>query len=114
MRNRRTKRLLPPEAIADFRPGTDRVERRDGRLYVVDGQGLLADVEVQNLETPEALEKFRQNAAKMTKANDLGAWGQRVRFTALLSREGKLERLEILGARWRELFGDASFVVDEG
>lgn len=49
----------------------------------------------------------------MSKANDLGAWGQRVRFTALLSDEGKLERLEVLSARWREIFGDAKFVVED-
>lgn len=113
MTRRRKGKLLPPENISDFRLGIDRLERREGRLYVVDGQGLLADLEVKDRETTEALERFRQNVAKMTTAGDLSACGQRVRFTALLSREGKVERLEVLSTRWRELFGDAKFVVEE-
>jgi hypothetical protein len=113
MRGTRKRRLLPLEAISDFRLGIDRVDRRDGRLFVVDGQGYLADVEVQNGETPEALETFGENVAKMTRAGDLSAWGQRVRFTSLLSRDGKLERLAVLSSRWRALFDDAKFVVED-
>jgi len=105
------ERLLPPQAHAYFDPARDRVERRNGRLYIVDTKGEYAPVEVLDQETP-GLPIFQANVQKMTRANEIATWWFRVKADPYLSDQGKQERGAILRARWRELFGDAVFVVD--
>ncbi|MDO8531205.1 MAG: hypothetical protein Q7T26_03410 [Dehalococcoidia bacterium] len=106
------------EEIADFHPVSDRVERRsprqrgrNGKLYVVDITGVRAPVEVRDEETSGLLQ-FKENAAKLATAAEINDRFFRIRATAFLSDEGRKERLGILRARWKELYGDAMFVVD--
>lgn len=107
----RHRKLPRPEEIADFHPVSDRVERRNGKLYVVDITGMRAPVEVRDEETSGLLQ-FKENAAKLATAAEINDHFFRIRATPFLSDEGRKERLEILRARWKELYGDALFVVD--
>ena len=109
---RRKPRLPRVEEIAD-RQLYDRVERREGGLYLVDTRGLLADVEVRN-EEASSLARFEENMDGLTKAWQVNALRVLVRNYHWMSKEGKQDRLEALNRRWRALYGDADFVVDEG
>ena len=111
MPRRRRQRLLPVEAIADRQP-SDRLERRDGRLYLVDTNGDFAAVEVQDQET-EGWPTFQANTQKMVRAEEINRWFRVVALTASLADEGREVRLNALRSRWRELFGDANFVVED-
>lgn len=111
MPRRHKQRLLPVEAIAD-RQATDRLERRDGRLYLVDTNGYFAGVEVQDQET-EGWPIFQANVQKMARAEELNRWFRIVALTGALTDVGRQMRLNALRARWRELFGDANFVVED-
>lgn len=107
----RKPRLLPVEAIADRQP-SDRLERRDGRLYLVDGNGYFAPVEVRDEET-EGWPAFQANTRKMLRAEEINRAFRAVALTGSLTDEGRAVRLNALRARWRELFGDANFVVED-
>ena len=111
MPRRRKQRLLPVESIADRQP-TDRLERRDGHVYLVDTNGLFAPVEVRDDET-EGWPAFQSNIQKIARAEELNRAFRAVVLTAVLSDEGREMRLNALRARWRELFGDANFVVED-
>lgn len=108
---RRRQPLLPVEAIAD-RQSTDRLERGDGRLYLVDTNGSFAPVEVRDDET-EGWPTFQANTKKMVRAEEVNRWFRIVALTASLTHKGREMRLTALRARWRELFGDAKFVVED-
>jgi hypothetical protein len=96
------KKLLPANAISDFRPGVDRVERRGDKTFVVDGQGQYAPREVQSDRmTPEVEASMR----KLTPAQREMAIRQTA-TTPYLSEEGRKERLRFL----RSL--DAGFSAD--
>ena len=111
MPRRRKQLLLPVEAIADRQP-TDRLERRDGRLYLVDTKGYFAAVEVRDDETA-GWPTFQANTQKMLRAEEINRVVRMVALTGSLTDEGREMRLNALRARWRELFGDANFVVED-
>jgi hypothetical protein len=111
MARRRKQPLLPVEAIAD-RQSTDRLERRDGRLYLVDTKGYFAAVEVRDDETA-GWPTFQANTQKMLRAEEINRVVRMVALTGALTDEGREMRLNALRARWRELFCDAMFVVDD-
>lgn len=90
----RSRRRTPGPArnVLDFRPNADAVERRDGKTFVVDTEGLYAPLEVQSDAMPaDFVERVRalgpERAAKMFEA---------IRTTPFLSVEGKRERLTAL------------------
>lgn len=86
------KKHLTPQGILDFRFGIDRVERRDGKAYVVDGAGLYAPVEVAgDYMTAE----FTANIAKLTELQAATMF-EAVRLSPYISREGKQERMTAL------------------
>jgi hypothetical protein len=86
------KKLLPANAISDFRPGVDRVERRGDKTFVVDGQGQYAPREVQSDRmTPEV----EANMRKLTPTQREMAIRQTA-TTPYLSEEGRKERLRFL------------------
>ena len=105
------RRLPSVESISD-RQYTDRLERRDGRLYLVDANGAYAPVEVRDDET-EGWPKFQENVAKLTRADDINRWFRMVALTGALTEAGREMRLNALRARWQELFGAAMFVVED-
>ena len=111
MPRRRRQRLLPVESISDRQPN-DRVERRDGRLYVVDTNGFFAPVEVRDDETA-GWPTFQANTQKTFRAEELNRAFRAVALTSVLTEEGREMRLNALRARWRALFGDAKFVVED-
>lgn len=111
MPRRRRQRLLPVENISDRQP-TDRLERCDGRLYLVDTNGYFAAVEVRDEET-EGWPTFQANTQKMVRAEEINRWFRIVALTSVLTEEGREMRLNALRARWRDLFGDAKFVVED-
>lgn len=111
MRRRRRQALPPVEAIADRQP-TDRLERRDGRLYLVDTNGYFAPVEVRDDET-EGWSTFQANTQKMARAEEVNRAFRAVALTSVLTDQGREARLRVLRIRWRELFGDANFVVED-
>ena len=111
MRRRRRKRLLPVENISD-RQYTDRLERRDGHVYLVDTMDLFAPVEVRDDETT-GWPTFQANTQKMVRAEEINRWFRIVALTGGLTEEGREMRLKALRARWRDLFGDANFVVED-
>ena len=111
MPRRIKQRLLPVEAIAD-RQSTDRLERRDGRLYLVDTKGYFAAVEVRDDETA-GWPTFQANTQKMLRAEEINRVVRMVALPGSLPAEGREIRLNALRARWRELFGDSNFVVED-
>ena len=107
----RKQRLPTVEAIADRQP-TDRLERRDDHLYLVDTNGYFAAVEVRDEET-EGWPTFQANTQKMARAEEINRAFRAVALTSVLTEEGREMRLNALRDRWRELFGDAKFVVED-
>ena len=101
------RRLLRAENICDRGPG-DRLERRNGNLYLVNEQGY-APVQVEDRETT-GLPPFLATCAGLLDAEQIGRWALMV-STALMSPEAKQARLEALQQRWHQLYGDALFVV---
>jgi hypothetical protein len=90
-RRRRKKRYA--QNVLDFRPGIDRVVRRDGRGYVVDGAGLYQDLELDgDLVEPEA---FAANVDRLTPEQRAGMF-EAVRTTPWLSPEGRAERCALM------------------
>jgi hypothetical protein len=89
---RRRKRLLRASELADFRTGIDRVERRPDGTFVVDGQQLYADVPVDGDEICAATEANLRALAPANRAKMALA----ILGTALLSPEGKEERMRVL------------------
>ncbi len=82
----------PARNVLDFRPSADKVERREGKTFVVDTEQLYAPLEVQSDAMPaDFVERVRalgpERAAKMFEA---------IRTTPFLSIEGKRERLVAL------------------
>ena len=109
---RRRRRTLPSvDAIADRQP-SDIVERRNGRLYLVDTNGAFAPVEIRDEET-EGWPKFQENVAKMTRADEINRPWRALLQDHWITEEGRQMRIDLLRQRWRELFGDAMFVVDD-
>ena len=57
---------------------------------------------------------FQANTKKLTSAEEINKWFLFVaKDTIKLTEKGRAVRLNALRARWRELFGDANFVVDD-
>ncbi len=82
----------PARNVLDFRPSADKVERREGKTFVVDTEQLYAPLEVQSDAMPvDFVERVRalgpERAAKMFEA---------IRTTPFLSDEGRRERLAAL------------------
>ncbi len=97
----RGKALLPAEAISDFRPGTDKVVRRGDRCFVVDTDGLWADVEIQSdVLKPE----YEANIDKLSPEQRRRMIEAVVR-SPYLSDEGRFERLAALKAFRFEVVG---------
>ncbi len=83
-------KLLTPQQISDFRPGTDRVERRGDKTYVVSGDEY-APVQVQHdALTPETEANLRKLPPER-----LEEFRSQTKETPYLSPEGKAERLKI-------------------
>lgn len=81
------------EQINDFRPGIDLVKRdRDGRAWVIDGQGHYAPVEVAGDTMPA---NYADDLDKLPKGQ-VGRFYEAVRRSPYLSAEGKAERLSVL------------------
>ena len=109
---RRRRRTLPSvDAIADRQP-SDIVARRNGRLYLVDTNGAFAPVEIRDEET-EGWPKFQENVAKMTRADEINRSWLALLQHPWITEEGRQLRIALLRQRWRELFGDAMFVVND-
>lgn len=102
MRGRRKK--LYATNILDFRPGTDRVERKGGVGYIVDPEGLYADVKIDgDVMAPDYGSKLTPlQIVKMMRV---------VASTPYLSPEGKKERLETLATGLALTRGELTFVV---
>lgn len=109
---KRRRRPLPrAEDIADRGPW-DKVERSNGHLYLMDTRGYLAPVRIRDDETT-GWPAFVENCQKLTKAGEIN---QRILWVARypwMTPEAKQKRIQALRDRWRQLFGDAMFVVDE-
>lgn len=90
---KRQSKMGRAQAVGDFRPGLDCVERRDRKTYVVDAaEGLYAPLEVRTDVMPaDFVEKVRalgpERAAKMFEV---------IRQSPFLSEEGRRERMEAL------------------
>jgi len=107
------ERPLPKVAeLFDTAPLTGYLERREDGLYLVSKEGHLAAIQVQDEET-EGWTTFWENAAKMTKAAEINNAVLQVRRYPWMTEPAKRARVNLLRARWRELFGDAMFVVDD-
>lgn len=110
--NHRSGELPKVEQIADRAVQYDRVERLDGRLYLVDTRGLYAPVEVRDEET-KGLPEFEENIRRLASADSVNLARAAVAAYPWMTEEGKEIRDALLSARWRELFGDALFVIDQ-
>ena len=108
---RRRRGLLTVEQVSDRSERYDRVQRIDGKLYLVDTRGPLAPLEVRDDET-EQLPEFQDNIKKLWTANEVNMARRAIACYPWLSREGKEARDALLSARWREIFGDELFVID--
>jgi hypothetical protein len=88
----------------DFRPGVDRVERKGGVGYIVDPEGLYADVKIDgDVMLPDYGSKLAPvQVVKMM---------QVVKHTPFLSPEGRKERLHALATRLALTRGELTFVV---
>ena len=112
------KRLVTVEQIAD-RQASDHVERRGDRVYLVDGNGSYAPVQVQDREGMDSASQARYLAWVKTLASTARIrWHMGIiRTYAGLSEHSRKVRLEALAQRdrelWREKYGDASFAVPE-
>ena len=104
-------RLPKIESLAFLGP-TDRLERRDGKLYLVDSQGSYVAIQVEDEET-KGWPKFQESVAKMAKAGEINNAIFAVRPFQWMTHPAKDARVGLLNARWRELFGDAMFVTDD-
>ena len=93
---------LPPENVADFRPGVDEVRRHGHRVFVVDTEGQYAPREVRPDEIAH-MDRFHENAKKQTDMGKIHHAMMHVSGTPYLSREGKEERIAALKARGREI-----------
>lgn len=80
---------ITAQGISDFRFGIDRVERRGGKAYVVDGEGCYAPVEVVGDTLPP---EWEANIAKLTELQAATMF-EAVRLSPYLSHEGKWERM---------------------
>jgi len=61
----------------------------------------------------EPWDEFREKVAQMTKAGEINdVWLALLRNPTVM-RVHRLARIALLRARWKELFGDAMFVVDD-
>ena len=69
VKRRRRPRLHKIESLA-FVETTDRLERRGGKLYVVDSKGIYRAIQVEDEET-KVWPKFQENIRKMTKAGEI-------------------------------------------
>ena len=112
MKRRPHSRLPRINQIADRNQSYERVERKNDRLYLVDTRGLLADVEVLDEET-EGWHEFQEYVARMTRTEQINRARLAIRHEPWMTFEAKQVRDDLLRARWRELFGDAMFVVDD-
>ena len=110
-KRRRRSQLPRISQISDRDPAHDRLERKEGRLYLVDTRGVLADVEVLDEET-EGWPLFQENVARMTRASEINRARQALRLEPWMTYEAKKIRDDLLRTRWEFLFGDAAFVVD--
>ena len=111
VKQRRRPRLPKIESLAFLEP-TDRLERRDGKLYVVDSKGIYGAIRVEDEET-KGWPKFQENVAQMTKAGEINNAILAVGRYRWITQPAKDARVELLRTRWRELFGDAMFVTDD-
>jgi hypothetical protein len=92
MAARRKKKTPTALNINDFRPGIDRVERIDGKGFVVDGMGEYAPVEVADDVMPE---NFMKNIEALS-PNQAALMFEAIFYTFSLSLQGKSERLNAL------------------
>ena len=86
------KGKLSAQGINDFRIGIDRVERRDGKAFVVDGRGFYAPVEFEGDIMPP---NFIENLAILSDAHAATMF-EAIRLSPYLSHEGKSERMTAL------------------
>lgn len=102
------RNLPSARSISDFRVGIDKViAREDGRCFVRDGQGLLADVEVESdLMTERQVSNLRNTPTSL-----LGVVFQATVACPYLSDTGREQRLTVLREVWAKRFGSATFVV---
>ncbi len=107
VRKRRVRRLPFASEVMDFRVGIDTVVHENGRCFVRDTQGLYADREVQS----DILDATELASFENTAPDKINLKAQAVRLSALLTPEGRKQRIEALAAAWRKHFGDALFVV---
>ena len=105
------KRLSKVEEIADRQEMFDKLERRNGRVYLVDLREVLAPVEVRDEET-EGWGKFQRNTQAMTTASEINRAYWAIWHYPWLTDEGRAARIQLLRARWRQLFAESNFVVD--
>jgi hypothetical protein len=96
-RTRRAKKLRPATAYDGLRDGIDAVVRRGARCFIVDPWGEYAEIEVESDQlSPEGAERLRAlqepHRSRMIRA---------IVHTGYLSREGKAERLFVLGVPMR-------------
>ena len=104
-------RLPKIESLAFLEP-TDRLERRDSKLYVMDSKGIYGAIKVEDEET-KGWPKFQENVAKMTKAGEINDAIFAVGQYRWMTQPARDARVGLLNARWRELFEDAMFVTDD-
>lgn len=80
---------MTAQGISDFRIGIDRVERREGQTFVVDGEGCYAPLEVVGDEMPP---DFIENLTRLSDAQAATMF-EAIRLSPFLSPEGKTERM---------------------
>ncbi len=61
----------------------------------------------------EPWDEFREKVAQMTKAGEINDVWLALLRNPTVKRVHRLARIALLRARWKQLFGDAMFVVDD-
>ena len=110
VKQRRRPWLPKIESLAFLKP-TDRLERRGGKLYVMDSKGIYGAIQVEDEET-KGWPKFQENVLKMMKAGEINSAMSNARRYRWITQPAKDAWVGLPNARWRELFGDAMFVID--
>lgn len=107
------RRLIHPSGILDFRLGIDRVVRRGQEVFVVDPEGIRAEIHCCSDEVTE-FPGFVARLADQTDVDRLLWQAGCIQSYAFLSAAGKRERLQAIAGRIIELSGRAMFEVVQG